>query len=472
MTRTVIISTVGTSLFNNYMKFRSDNEELNLKSIKDDFDFLEKADADKLKNNRQCEEKANTIRKKLVPNAFDYLKEKASAEIASITKFVSEKNLKKEDVLLYFIISDTAHSLLAAQIISEHLKEEGFAIDSKKQLKVIRALSVQNGEDFENRGLPNLAEEISNIKKYESKVATDNKEKVEIYINITGGYKGVLPYASLIAQMYEIPVFYIYENSEDLIYLPQMPLAFDPLLAEEYYYWLKERDLKGNIDNDVLEELKGYGFVKKNHEGKLERSGMGTVFCDWVFSQAPESPRTIGKLIEYKLLEVFYNNVMLDGKTINNVLHSDEKLLAMPKDYQGPDPKKKPKGREIDILLDYSDGSKEIMEIKPFQKFLIDSDSDVKNQFIQRIIRVQNYMKNRDVKNVTLTFILYGSVKFNEIKHNPKYIDLVNKKISEYRGIAQGSKLKFKYVRIDMRQKDAYSKFLDNELILEDIKDL
>lgn len=461
MTKTVIISTVGTSLFTNYMKFRSDNEELNLKSIKDEFDFLEKDNADKFKNNKQCEEKANRIKERLVPNAFDSLKEKASAEIASITKFVSERNLDKGDVILYFIISDTAHSLLAAQIITEHLKEQGFSIDNEKQLKVIRALSVLTGEDFEKKGLPNMAKTICDIKNDKEL----SKEKPQFFINITGGYKGVLPYIYLIAQMYEIPAFYIYENSEDLIYLPQMPLAFDPILAEEYYYWLNNAHFKGDVEPEIMEELKEYGFIKVGSDGTIERSGMGDVFCDWVSAQAPESPLTVGKFIEYKLLEAFYDvqqkKQEFHGKIIADIKHSEQSLLYM--HWENPDPEKKPrgKGREIDILLIYSDGSKEFIEIKSSRDFL--KSTKVMEQFQGRVERV----KSKNLDNITLSFLLYSMLPKKSVASQ------IANRMESFKEEAGDIPVKFRYIKIDRQSRiDAYSKFLDSKLTLNEINDL
>ena len=465
MTRTVIISTVGTSLFTNYMKFRSDNEELNLKSIKDEFDALEKANADKFKNNRQCEEKANKIRERLIPNTFDYLKEKASAEIASITKFVSEKNLKKEDVLLYFIISDTAHSLLAAQIISEHLKDKGFPVDSGKQLKVICDLSVDNGKNFKNKGLPALAAAIRDIRNNKEL----RKENSKFFINITGGYKGCLPYMYLIAQMYKIPAFYIYENSEDLISLPKMPLAFNSDLAEEYYCFLSTHDKLKHLPKDEKQELLKYNLVEYK-DGELCRSGLGDVFCQWVDSEAPESKTTMGKFIEYKLMET-YENYKYDQEIngggeidkISRIIHGDKELLN-----KQPGSEDLVTGQEIDILLIYENGQREAVEIKSLMDFTGSSRNkdSVKNQFKERV----NLVQAKKLENITLTFLLYG----NRLRDNlGESFGDINSKKAEYRQIAGDIPVKFKYIQINRNfSAKAYSKFLDKIIKFDEINDL
>ena len=454
MTKTVIILTVGTSLFTNYKK------ETGLSSIESLFKSLEDKSAAKLKKMKNDADELKSI---IVEqeNFLELKGEKASAEIASITKFVFENRLKPEDVSLYFIISDTAHSLLAAQIISEYMQEKGFSIDPGKQLKIIYSLSVQNGNDFEEKGLPYLAKTICDIKNDKELLA----EKPQFFINITGGYKGVLPYVSLIAQMYEIPVFYIYENSEDLIYLPQLPLAFDPLLAEEYYYWLNNANFKDDVEPEILEELKEYGFIKIGSDGTIKRNGMGDVFCDWVYAQSPESPTTIGKFIEYKLLEAFYDfqkrKKEFHGKIIDDVKHSEQSLLYM--NWENPNPEKKPrgKGREIDILLIYTDGSKEFIEIKSSKDFL--KSQKVMEQFQGRVERV----KNKKLNNITLSFLLYSM-----LPKKPVASQIANR-MKDFKDVAGDISLKFRYIKIDRQSKtDAYSKFLDNNFTLNDVNDL
>lgn len=463
MTKTVIISTVGTSLFNNYMRYRSDNPELSLQGIKEYFDDLEKIDVNQLNTSRQYDGKANTIKERLVPNIFDYLGEKASAEIASISKFVSDRNLKKEDVILYFIISDTAHSMLAAQIVSSYLNDRGFCVDGENSLKIVRGLSVMDGDDFEKKGLPNLAETICNIRNDKEL----SKEKPQFFINITGGYKGVLPYMYLIAQMYEIPTFYIYENSEDLIYLPQMPLAFSSEMAEEYYYFLKDNDKIENLDEEEFLELQKYGFIKKTEAGNIKRSGMGDVFCQWVESKAPESRTTIGKFIEYKLVETYekylHNRENYNQENpeyiISRVFHSDKKLLD-------PHIGKTVTGQEIDILLTYKNNRKEAVEIKSFMDFLGRGSENIENQFVERL----KLVTDKKLNDLTLIFMLYYHLPLNELKSKFKSIEA---KKQHYRQLAGNIPVKFKYVEINRcSSSKEYTKFLDKIINIRDIKDL
>lgn len=52
----------------------------------------------------------------------------------------------------------------------------------------------------------------------------------EVYINITGGYKALLPYLTMIGMsLARVNVFYLFEDSPEIIMLPSYPLAFDLL---------------------------------------------------------------------------------------------------------------------------------------------------------------------------------------------------------------------------------------------------
>ena len=61
------------------------------------------------------------------------------------------------------------------------------------------------------------------------RIDTLRKETTEdrIELNATGGFKGMVPYLTLYGMFYDLPVSYIFEQSETLIQLPRIPLAFD-----------------------------------------------------------------------------------------------------------------------------------------------------------------------------------------------------------------------------------------------------
>lgn len=55
----------------------------------------------------------------------------------------------------------------------------------------------------------------------------DQNPDVEICLNVTGGYKSVVPFVTLYGLIHRLDVIYLHETSGDLIHLPPVPLSFD-----------------------------------------------------------------------------------------------------------------------------------------------------------------------------------------------------------------------------------------------------
>jgi CRISPR/Cas system-associated protein Csm6 len=53
----------------------------------------------------------------------------------------------------------------------------------------------------------------------------------EVFLNITGGYKGLVPYLTMLGMALgkEVRIFYLFEESPEIIWLPTLPMAFDVL---------------------------------------------------------------------------------------------------------------------------------------------------------------------------------------------------------------------------------------------------
>jgi hypothetical protein len=53
----------------------------------------------------------------------------------------------------------------------------------------------------------------------------------EVFLNITGGYKGLVPYLTMLGMALgkDVRIFYLFEESPEIIWLPTLPMAFDIL---------------------------------------------------------------------------------------------------------------------------------------------------------------------------------------------------------------------------------------------------
>ncbi len=85
----------------------------------------------------------------------------------------------------------------------------------------------------------------------------------EIYINITGGYKGLLPYLTMLGMaLAKINIFYLFEESTEIIELPTYPMAFDLMEWRDWRGLLLPFTLQGDsvLNNKQKEQL--YNAVK------------------------------------------------------------------------------------------------------------------------------------------------------------------------------------------------------------------
>lgn len=241
-----IITMVGTSIFENYLEEKKNSGIRNfIEDIKDKTLSERGVYENELKEiERQLKEYINAKRKeeKLI---------NISAELKSLSKL---RELLGNDLEVYLLTSDTLLGKLAGEILEEVLKEKlHFEV---KEPKVIKNLRVEDYNKFKN-GLDNLLREVDNI----ASGYWDN-----VIINITGGFKAVIPHLTILAQINRCPIYYIFEDTEALIKIPYIPLDIRWEIFDKYYeffYKLEKEDIVdienlniGNIDNKSLEDIR------------------------------------------------------------------------------------------------------------------------------------------------------------------------------------------------------------------------
>jgi len=152
------------------------------------------------------------------------------AEIKSISKIYEELH---EDLDLYFFASDTILSRIVFEIISENCQSfhiiSNFKLSPNNSLDaVIKGLQVRNRDDFVRTGMVNLLNRIFRI----SNDFWDN-----MIINITAGYKVTIPYLTVLAQINKCPIYYIFEDTDALMKIPDIPLNIDWNVFSENEDW-------------------------------------------------------------------------------------------------------------------------------------------------------------------------------------------------------------------------------------------
>lgn len=197
-----IITTVGTSLFTNY-------NEQNKTTINGDIQNEPYSEYSEWQD-EICE-----IKEKLIP--FSNKSNDSCAELTSIKKLQE----KYEDIEVYLIATDTIESVVVCEVLVEVLKNAKF----NPKYDVIDKLQVAEYKAFKE-GLSNLINRLYGI-------AFNYYD--DLVLNITGGYKAIIPYLTIFGQVNSIPLYYIFENSSSLISIPKIPLSIEEELFDNYW---------------------------------------------------------------------------------------------------------------------------------------------------------------------------------------------------------------------------------------------
>jgi putative CRISPR-associated protein (TIGR02619 family) len=137
----------------------------------------------------------------------------ASAELSSLLK---DDILKpKSGDSIFLVHTNTLMATACAEFINKEMVKQGY---QHIELKPLHGMSDVSGSDFYKKGLPNLIHTL---------VELINNAQPEFVLVPTGGYKAIIPYFVLIGILYKIPCRYIYEDSNNVIELPPLPLHAD-----------------------------------------------------------------------------------------------------------------------------------------------------------------------------------------------------------------------------------------------------
>lgn len=160
----------------------------------------------------------------------------ASAELSSLIRIIQEVN---EDVEIFLISTDTILSRLSCEIHEEQAQailqrrlSQSIEFHFNPNVDVISELQVKSKEKFEKEGLVNLLNRIENI-------AQGYWENV--LFNITGGYKALIPYMTILAQVHGCKSYYTFRDSDtnqtkfELLKIPNLPLSINESLFEKYW---------------------------------------------------------------------------------------------------------------------------------------------------------------------------------------------------------------------------------------------
>jgi len=243
----IIFTTVGTSLLDNLCKITDDSSILHHRNT--------------LENRRIAEWNGvavKSIRERLHKRLIN--KEPACAEIDCVLK-IKDQYINAE-ITVRLLCSDSVESWLCGEVIQLRLEKQGMEV----QLVVVQGLVVDKKESFEKAGLKNLY----NALRFEGALfpphnTVYNLQNPHVVYNITGGYKAVIPFLTIFAQMSCAPIFYIFEKSDQLLRIPQLPVTVDFSALLPHKTILRRLGLRKG-DTVTYNELERYAAVNSDYE--------------------------------------------------------------------------------------------------------------------------------------------------------------------------------------------------------------
>ncbi len=143
---------------------------------------------------------------------------KVCAEMNSLDRLGMERT---DRVVL--LASDTAQGRVCAEMIKKVIQESYSMSNAQVEVRRVEGLQVHNSAMLRERGLMNLVEIL--LDDYLTK--DELRYSYDVILNATGGFKGTVPFLTILGMLYGARTVYTFEFSNELITLPPLPFTFD-----------------------------------------------------------------------------------------------------------------------------------------------------------------------------------------------------------------------------------------------------
>lgn len=226
------------------------------------------------------------------------LKNKLSAEIHSLVQI----GITNHDRII-LLASSTDDGYCCALAVEKYLKH--YWNDINTQTEKIKGIQVSDAELFRKTGVIEFVRYI--IKEVNNYGASNT------ILNLTGGFKALVPYIVLLGMLKGVKCDYIFEQSTTLLELPPLPVEFSRSQFEAY------RSLFEKIERDTAIKQKDWEEWKNNvpyterewieslvefSNGEVTLSAIGLLFLDEV-----RSPSVLVPFLSQKAIKDCFNNL-------------------------------------------------------------------------------------------------------------------------------------------------------------------
>ncbi|MBF0625755.1 MAG: putative CRISPR-associated protein [Magnetococcales bacterium] len=190
-----------------------------------------------------------------------------SAETNSLAKL---KVTAKDRIVL--LRTETQDGQVCAEGIKTVIEQQ---FDATVSIEEIGGLQVSDATVFKKNGVQNLFAALDR----HCILPGGDSAKPGVFLNMTGGFKAVAAYLVLYGMLYQVPVVYLYEKSNQLLTLPPAPLQFDwermQPAADAFIHLYKELEVS---KKEFFERIPGASYEDRQwYETLLEDVGQGKV---------------------------------------------------------------------------------------------------------------------------------------------------------------------------------------------------
>jgi putative CRISPR-associated protein (TIGR02619 family) len=238
----MVITTVGVSLLENILLRRQQLRELGMPSadevegLKHELEAMVSVERITDLANPQIQDTAQAFEQALTSlwasKARYYTadegrrkREYSPAELASLSLL----DLQPEDGV-YLLYSQTAKGVFCATVLQQVLNQgAGVPAGVKVDKEMIEGLQVEDLQRFTDEGAVKFVRAVERIK-------ADQSDDVSVLLNITGGYKGLTPIATIAAMALKVELCYLYEDSDEMLRLKPLDvdLGFSSLFTNNW----------------------------------------------------------------------------------------------------------------------------------------------------------------------------------------------------------------------------------------------
>jgi|GEM_PF-4488143 len=341
--------------------------------------------AGKILDKKLGEVKSNIIIEKLQTHIAKGFKETVFLKLVETVQGIAENvNLEKQAIAILLSLEKDEIKQFIKKVLKEKTNIEPF--------KTLFTKSTNNQPWKEHIISEQVANEI---------IVISNKKVV---INYSGGYKAVIPYLTILGQLYDYDLAYMHEDSnkegEGLITTKRLPFNFDVSLAEMYYPYLTKFKLSSEnqkTENQKTENQKtenqslSISFSKEdiankyatlvtemldnqllfNDNGEYKITAFGSILWNYVDTKNALGKNPLSFYVELKLYKFYITQYKeVENPTYSKVIHNEE-FTEKWIDEKG---KNKSDNHEIDLKLIKPDENFIVVEVKSFGEVFKNED--------------------------------------------------------------------------------------------------